>query len=175
LLLLGAVCILFYTTIILKIPFPEWSPGIGLGVLPVLGAYFVQTGNYSMEAFVGSIPSGFLVLNLLLLNEFPDVEADKVAAKKTLPITVGKRNAALIYTGFTVLTYLWIIGAAATGFMPVFCLLGLATLPFAVKAVRGSFQYNDLSKILPAMGNNVLVVLVTQALLGIGYILAAVL
>ena len=76
LLLIGAICILFYTPVILKVNFPEWSPGLGLGILPVLGAYFVQTGSYSWSAFIASVPSGFLVLNLLLLNEFPDAEAD---------------------------------------------------------------------------------------------------
>jgi 1,4-dihydroxy-2-naphthoate polyprenyltransferase len=175
LLLAGGLCILLYTSVILKNVFPEWSPGLGLGILPVLGAYFVQTGHYSWQALAASVPSGFLVLNLLLLNEFPDVEADKIGHKKTLPITAGKTRAALVYTIFMALTYLWIIGSVIFKAMPVWCLLGLATLPFALKAVSGAFKSDDLGKILPAMGQNVLVVLVTQLLLGIGYILGTVL
>jgi 1,4-dihydroxy-2-naphthoate polyprenyltransferase len=173
LLLLGAICIIFYTNVILKTHFPEWSPGLGLGILPVLGAYYVQTGVYTLPAFIASVPSGFLVLNLLLLNEFPDSEADKIGHKKTLPITMGRPKAAVIYTSFSVLTYLWIIGAVVAGQMPVYTLISLLTLPFAVKAIRGSFRSDDLGRILPAMGSNVIVVLVTQLLLGIGFILAA--
>ena len=175
LVILGAICILFYTSVILKIHFPEWSPGLGLGILPVLGAYFVQTGHYSFSALIAAVPSGFLVLNLLLLNEFPDADADKTARKKTLPITMGKRNAAIVYTAFTAATYVWILGAWAFGTMPVLSLIALLTIPLAVKAVRGAFKYNDLGQIIPAMGNNVLVVLITQALLGISYFLSAVL
>jgi len=174
LLCLGGLCILLYTSIILKNIFPEWSPGLGLGILPVLGAFFVQTGHYSWSALIGAIPSGFLVLNLLLLNEFPDVEADLIANRRTLPITAGKRKAAMVYTFFLVATYVWIVGAVIAGAMPSFCLLGLATLPFAVKAVRGAFHYDDLNKVIPAMALNVLVVLLTQLFLGIGYILGAV-
>jgi 1,4-dihydroxy-2-naphthoate octaprenyltransferase len=174
LLVLGAFCVLMYTTVILKSHFPEWSPGVGLGLLPVLGAYFVQTGSYSFSALIASIPSGFLVLNLLLLNEFPDVDADRLGHRKTLPITIGKRNAALVYTGFMILTYAWIGGAVVFGQMPVFALIALITLPFAVMSIRGSFQYNDLNKIVPAMGINVLVVLITQAFLGVGYILGGI-
>jgi len=48
LLVLGGVCVIFYTSIILKNHFPEWSPGVGLGILPFLGAYFLQTGGYSL-------------------------------------------------------------------------------------------------------------------------------
>jgi 1,4-dihydroxy-2-naphthoate octaprenyltransferase len=174
LLALGGLCILLYTSLILKNFFPEWSPGLGLGILPVLGAYFVQAGNYSWTALIASVPSGFLVLNLLLLNEFPDVEADLVGSKKTLPITAGKKWAAITYTTFVILTFLWVIVAVIFKAMPIYCLLALGTLPFAYKSIRGSFGYNDLKKILPAMQQNVLLVLVTQLLLGIGYILGTV-
>jgi 1,4-dihydroxy-2-naphthoate octaprenyltransferase len=174
LLFLGAFCILLYTTLILKSHFPEWSPGVGLGILPVLGAYFAQTGGYSVSALIASVPAGFLVLNLLLLNEFPDAEADVIGHKKTLPITVGKRKAAAVYTAFTAATYLWVVGAVIAQQMPAFCLISLLTIPLAYRAVRGSFGDNQMSTIVPAMANNVLVVILTQALLGIGYILGAV-
>ena len=173
LLIVAALCIVLYTPMILKTHFPEWSPGLGLGILPILGAYFVQTGQYTFSGLAASIPSGFLVLNLLLLNEFPDAEADTIADKKTLPITIGKRKAAVAYTIFMVLTYLWIIAMVITGTMPKMVLLTLLTLPFAYKAVRGSFGFNDLGKLVPAMGSNVITVLGIPLLLGIGYMLAA--
>jgi hypothetical protein len=58
--------------------------------------------------------------------------------------------------------------------MPVYSLAALITIPLAIKAIRGSFGSPDLGIILPAMGKNVIVVLATQALIGIGYVLAAV-
>ncbi len=173
LLLVAAVCILLYTPIILKLKWPEWSPGVGLGALPVLGAYFVQTGDYTLPAVIASIPSGILVHNLLLLNEFPDVEADSKAGRKTLPITMGAAKASIVYSVLTVLVYLWIIGITVTIREP-FLLIALLTLPFAIKAIRGARQHQDMSKLVPAMANNVLVILLTQLLLGIGYILAKV-
>lgn len=172
LLALGAACIVLYTPYILKVDFPEWSPGLGLGVLPVLGAFFVQTGFYSLEGLIASLPSGFLVLNLLLLNEFPDVNADKTVRKRTLPIRIGIKNAAIIYTIFTLLTYAWIVFSVFMGWMPVWTLLALLTLPLAINAIKGSFKGGDLGKIIPAMGNNVLVVLGTQLFLGVGFIIS---
>jgi 1,4-dihydroxy-2-naphthoate octaprenyltransferase len=175
LLLVAAICILFYTPLLTKLGWPEWSPGLGLGVLPVLGAYFVQTGEYTLPAVIASIPSGILVHNLLLLNEFPDVEADKTVKRKTLPITMGKRGAAKVYSSLTVLVYVWITGWVIAGVMPVYSLLGLLTIPFAVKAIRGSFKSDDMSILGPALASNVMVVLLTQVLMGVGYILARVL
>jgi 1,4-dihydroxy-2-naphthoate octaprenyltransferase len=174
LLLIAAVCILLYSPLILKLAWPEWSPGVGLGILPVLGTYFTQTSTYTLPAVVAAIPSGILVHNLLLLNEFPDTEADKKAERKTLPITIGKTKASLVYSVLMVVVYLWIIGGVLTRMMPAFCLIALLTLPLAVKAIRGALKHEEMNQLMPAMANNVLVVLLTQLLLGIGYILATI-
>ncbi|HEY33667.1 MAG TPA: prenyltransferase [Dehalococcoidia bacterium] len=174
LLVVAAALIVFYTPYILKMGWPEWAPGVGMGSLPVLGAFFIQTGEYTLPAVIAAIPSGILVHNLLLLNEFPDVEADASANRRTLPIVAGKRKAALFYSAMTVLVYLWIIGWVIAGEMPAFSLLGLLTLPMAAKAILGSMKHDDMSKLGPAMAANVMVVLITQLLMGIGYILARV-
>jgi 1,4-dihydroxy-2-naphthoate octaprenyltransferase len=175
LLVIGAFCVVLYTPSITKWGWPEWAPGVGLGLLPVIGAYFIQIPEYTVPVLVASVPSGILVHNLLLINEFPDVEADKTVGRKTLPITLGLRGAAIVYSSLTVLVYLWIIGWVIAGVMPVYALLALLTIPFAVKAIRGSFRYDDMSILGPALGNNVIVVLLTQMLMGVGYILAKVL
>jgi 1,4-dihydroxy-2-naphthoate octaprenyltransferase len=174
LLVVSAALIVLYTPFILKMGWPEWAPGVGMGSLPVLGMFFIQTGEYTTAAIIASIPSGILVHNLLLLNEFPDVDADASANRRTLPIVAGKRKASLFYSAMTVLIYLWIIGNVIAGEMPAFSLLGLLTLPLAVKAILGSMKYDDMSKLGPAMASNVMVVLLTQLLMGIGYILARV-
>jgi 1,4-dihydroxy-2-naphthoate octaprenyltransferase len=172
LLIVAAVCILFYTPIFTKLGWPEWAPGVGLGALPILGAYFVQTGEYTIPALVASIPSGILVHNLLLLNEFPDVEADKTAGRRTLPITIGSKGAGMVYSALTIILYVWIVAWTIVGLMPVFCLIALLTIPFAVKGIQGALNYKDESKLILGMANNVFMVLITQLLLGIGYILA---
>ena len=112
--------------------------------------------------------------NLLLLNEFPDAEVDQKAGRKTLPIIMGKKKAAIVYSALTVLVYLWTIGAVVAGQMPAFSLIALLTLPFAIKAIQGAMSYQEMDKLVPGMANNVLVVLLTQFLLGFGYILAGI-
>jgi len=172
LLLVAAVCIIIYTPFILKMGWPEWAPGLGMGALPVLGAYFIQTGTYTLPVVVACIPSGILVHNLLLLNEFPDVEADSRGGRRTLPITMGKAKAGIVYSVLTVVVYLWIIGGVVAGMMPLFSLVALLTVPFAIRAIKGALKPQEMVRLVPAMANNVLVVLLTQLLLGIGYILA---
>ncbi|MBN2401877.1 MAG: prenyltransferase [Spirochaetes bacterium] len=177
LLVIAALCLVLYTPVILKTRWPEWSPGLGLGILPIIGFYFIQTGEYSWIVLIASIASGILVHNLLLLNEFPDVEADRKGDRKTTPVVFGMETAGRFYRTMTVLVYVWIAGCAAatliTGVvvMPVYCLISFLALPFAIKAMRGSKEYKDMSKLVPALGSNVMFILITEVLMGAGYIL----
>ncbi|HEY55259.1 MAG TPA: prenyltransferase [Dehalococcoidia bacterium] len=174
LMIVGAACIILYTPFLTRLGWPEWAPGAGMGALPVLGVYFIQTADYTLPAVIACIPSGILVHNLLLLNEFPDVAADKKAGRRTLPIAIGKKRAAIVYSVLTIAVYLWIIGGVVAGQMPAFSLIALLTLPLAIKAILGASKHQDLNQLVPAMASNVMVVLVTQFLLGIGYILAGI-
>jgi 1,4-dihydroxy-2-naphthoate octaprenyltransferase len=174
LLVVAAACILLYTPFILRVKWPEWSPGLGMGTLPVLGAYFVQTGEYTWPAVIAAIPSGILVHNLLLLNEFPDTEADRQAGRRTLPITMGKEKAGIVYSILTVIVYLWIVVAAVLTIMPWWSLIALASIPFAVRAIKGARRPQEMDRLVPAMADNVMVVLITQLLLGIGYTLGGI-
>jgi 1,4-dihydroxy-2-naphthoate octaprenyltransferase len=60
------------------------------------------------------------------------------------------------------------------GAMPKTELLVLLTLPLAYKAIKGSFGYNNLGRLIPAMGSNVMTVLGIPLIMGIGYILATI-
>ncbi len=171
LLAVGAVCVFLYTPVLTRMVWPEFWAGLGLGTLPVLGTFFVQSGSYTVPALIASVPSGILVHNLLLLNEFPDVAADKTASKKTLPITLGNAAAAKFYSACTVLVYVWIAAAVAVKVMPIAALLALLTLPFAIKAIRGALNTKNEAGLVPALAANVMVVLLTQVLLGVGYLI----
>ena len=174
LLLVAALCVFLYTPLILRTPYPEWAAGLGLGILPVLGIYYAQTGTYPWSTIVASVPSGILVYNLLFLNEFPDVAADQKAGRKTTPIVIGKAKASFLYSITTLAVYAWIIGGVISGIMPAFASVALLTIPLAIKAIQGAQQYDEMAKFMPALANNVLIVLLTQLLLGIGYVLAKV-
>ena len=174
LLVLATLLIVLYTPVILKMGYPEWSPGLGLGILPALGAYFVHVGEYTLSAFIASMPSYFLVHNLLLLNEFPDVDEDVTIGRRTLPIVLGRKGAAVVFSLFLILVYFWIAGAVILRTMPVWTLLTLLTLPIAVQVIRGAFRYDDMDVFLPVMMKNVLLILSIQALLAAGYILGGI-
>ncbi len=171
--ILGGLVIYFYTSHLTKWLVGEFWAGLGLGILPVMGTYFVQTGRYSAEAFVASLASGFLTTNLLFLNEFPDVEADKKGGRYNLIIALGPRNASRLYAGLMAMTYVCIIGGVVFKLMPPLSLIAFHSIFFAYKAIKVTFKhYDNVQELLPALKANVLTVLGTNAFLALGYFLS---
>jgi 1,4-dihydroxy-2-naphthoate polyprenyltransferase len=145
------------------------APGLGFGPLMVMGTHFALTGHYSWTAFIASLVPFFLVSNLLLLNQFPDVEADRSVGRRHYPIVIGRRRSSLIYGLFLLLTYAAILFGVHEMYFPKASLLGLATLLVAVPLSIGAFRHaEDIKRLIPYMGLNVAVNLVTPLLVAIG-------
>jgi 1,4-dihydroxy-2-naphthoate octaprenyltransferase len=173
LILLGGVVIYFYTSYLTKWLIGEFWAGLGLGTLPVVGTYFIQTGHYSLEAFVAGLAPGILTANLLFLNEFPDIEADRQGGRYHLVIALGTRKASRVYAGIVVASYACILGGVISKLMPALSLIALLSIPFAWKAIRTTFRYhNNLQRLIPALRDNVITILTTDALLALGYFLS---
>ena len=113
----------------------------------------------------------------MLINEFPDLEADRNGGRKTTPVLKGLDFSARFYSIATMATYVWIVGCVIATMvsgavvMPVYTLISLLALPPAIKAMRGAKEYADREKLIAAMGDNVKFILLCQVLIGVGYIL----
>ncbi len=75
----------------------ETAVGIAFGVIPVSGAAWLQSGVIDMGVLLFSIPVSLWVTAILLINEVPDIEADRATGKGTLPVRFGLDATALIY------------------------------------------------------------------------------
>ncbi len=168
----GGLATVFYTDYLAKWILGELFAGLCLGTLVVLGSYMVQTGQIEWSAVVLSIPPGILTALLLLLNEFPDLEADRKGGRKHLVIKYGKRKSILIYGVSLAICYLIIVVSCAYNWIPRTALIACLTIPFAFLAFRGGWYHSTRgSTILPALELNVLVVLGTDFLLVLGILM----
>jgi len=166
----GLLVVFAYTTLITRNPFLCLiAPGLGFGPLMVMGTDFALTGHYSWTAFIASLAPFFLVSNLLLLNQFPDVEADRTIGRRHYPITVGRRASSFIYGAFLLFANLSIVIGVALGYLPALTLIGLISLLLCVPAFIGAYRYSDdIEKLTPYLGMNVVINLATPVLVAIG-------
>jgi 1,4-dihydroxy-2-naphthoate octaprenyltransferase len=174
---LATFLIYAYTPLLTRAVVTELFPGLGFGPLMVLGAYLTMLPPGSSIAhltpLVASVVPGILVSNLLLLNEFPDYEADLKTGRRHLVILLKRRKASKVYVALVASAYAWLVASVALGWLPATCLLALLTLPLAISACRGVLNhYDDTSRLVPSMAKNVLITLLTPLLLSLGLTLA---
>ncbi len=171
---LGLLVVIAYTPLLTHNPLACLiAPGLGFGLLMVMGTDYVLTGSYSLTAFWASLTPFFLVNDLLLLNQFPDVEADKQVGRRHYPMVIGQEKSALLYGVQLALAYLAIVIGVILGYLPPLTLLGLLTIIIAIPTYRGvRVHANDMENLLPFMGKNVLINLATPLLMAAGLIIA---
>lgn len=176
----GAFSILFYTPFLAKLQLGELFSGLTLGTFVVLGSYVVMTASpgmaltelFPIDVLLMSIPPGILTALLLLINEFPDMEADKQGGRNHLVIWLGRKKAAYVYVSGMVATFGVIIGAALFNVVSPWFMLALTPIPFAYKASLGALRHgHDTPKLIPALGMNVLTVLSTDLFIAIAVLM----
>lgn len=173
--LIGVGLVLLYTPKVTRSP---WlcliAPGLGFGPLMVMGAYFVLTGQYSCIAFGLSLIPFFLVNNLLLLNQYPDLEADRQVGRRNLLIQFGEKMGARVFVGFLLMAFAVLGLLVMTDCLPVWALLGSLMAVLALPLmVRVSQHYANLAQLQPALAWNVMINLGMPLLIAIGLWLAS--
>lgn len=140
------------------------------GVLPTLGAAYVQTRTFSRDALLLSLSLAVLILLVIFINQFPDYRADAAAGKRNWVVRLGRRRAARLYVLLLALWPLPILAGVGAGRFPAGLLLaltpGLAAAWLAPRVLR---YYDQPRALAPA---NALTILLQ---LSVGLIAALVL
>ena len=170
--LAGAVSVLTYTDVLARFGVGEIAAGFGLGAGSVIGAALVQGGGWSNAAMAASIPAFLMTFNLLLLNEFPDEEADRGGGRRNLVILLGRKTAAWIYVVAGLATPAALIVAVILGVLPALCLVAILPSLLLVKPVQWAASDPSKPVPIPALGANVAWNLATNSLLALALIVA---
>lgn len=170
----GLILILTYTKWINKYPvLCLIAPGVGFGVLMVVGTQFVLEGSYTPLSLLVAAPPFFLVNNLLLLNQYPDIQADKKVGRNHFPIAYGTANSNIVYGIFVLATIAAISSCVVIDYLPALCLIALIPMPLAFFSLHGAIKYKENIGAYPQyLAANVAVTILTPLLLGIALIIA---
>jgi 1,4-dihydroxy-2-naphthoate octaprenyltransferase len=171
--IIGLVIILTYTKWINRLPFICLvTPGLGFGTLMVVGTHFVLTGENSVTPWLASLVPFFLVNNLLLLNQYPDMEADQNFGRYHFLIAYGTKASSYVYGIFFAAAYITIIAGVYLGYFPLFSLAALAPAAFSLFAIAGAFRHGkNLGDYPEYLGANVIATLLAPLFLGITIII----
>jgi len=165
----GVVIILAYTKWINHWPILcLLAPGLGFGVLIVVGTHFVLTGENSITPWLAALVPFFLVNNLLLLNQYPDIEADKSIGRNHLPIAFGTTTSSYVYSVFFIAAYSTILIGIYYDYFPSLSLIALLPVALSIYSLTGALKHaENIGTHTQYLGANVAATLLTPLLLGI--------
>ena len=168
----GIILIITYTGWINKSPYLCLiSPGLGFGFLMVVGTQFVLTGRYMPLSWLVAVIPFFLVNNLLLINQYPDIQADASVGRNHIPIAYGIRRSNMVYGIFALAVTLFIITCVMIGYFPVLSLIVLLSMPLAVFTLYGAIKYGEEIGNYPQYpGANVTLAILAPLLLGLSLV-----
>jgi 1,4-dihydroxy-2-naphthoate octaprenyltransferase len=156
----------FYTAPPLKLGYRyvgEFIIAILFGLLPVFGAYYLQTQAFDAVPLLPGCVVGLLIFLVIFVNEFPDLKADAAVNKRTLVVHFGVPISVWIYR--TALLASFLVAAAMMIYSSMFFagLLYLITLPIAVRAIKsankedlatpGQYRASQITVLLHAAGS----------------------
>lgn len=123
----------------------EISVAVGLGVIPVVGAAWLQSDIIDGRAVLFSVPISAWVAAILLINEVPDVTADNATGKRTLAVLLGPGGTAWLYLVIQLTALAAVIAMSAEGQLPILAPLvpaGLLVLAFKASATIRNMNRN---------------------------------
>jgi 1,4-dihydroxy-2-naphthoate octaprenyltransferase len=170
---LGAVSVLAYSDVLARLGLGELFAGLGLGFLPVAGTALVQGGHLGATAMAAGVPAFCMTFNLLLLNEFPDEDADRAGGRRNLVLLLGRRNAAVVYSLVGLAAPVFLVSAWQLGWVPAIALIALAPSLMLMRPLRWALVRPQEEVPIPALASNVMWNLATNSLLAVALFIAA--
>jgi 1,4-dihydroxy-2-naphthoate octaprenyltransferase len=158
-------------------PFPLAYRGLGdlfvlvfFGLVAVGGTYYVMSGVVSGETLVAAVPIGLLATNILVVNNFRDMETDARAGKRTLVVRFGRTFARRQYIASLAVAFLVPPGLAYFGDAG-WMTLPLLAIPMGVRAARRLSPERTADELNGLLATNAGILIVYGVLLSIGVML----
>lgn len=172
--IVSIVCAIAYT----GGPFPLGYNGLGdvfvfifFGLVAVGATFYVQAGHVPPDVVSCAAAVGLLAANILVANNYRDVETDARAGKKTLVVRFGRRFAVWQYALSHVVALLCPPALLATGGYRWPVLLPLVLAPWAALLTRRLAMSREPAEQIELLGRTALFLAAFGVLLSAGVVL----
>ena len=130
-------------------PFPLAYNGLGdlfvfifFGIIGTMGTFYLHTQEISAVAFIASLPVGCLITNILIVNNFRDVDEDRDSNKKTLAVILGKEFTRWQYILLIMISYFTSFALYFSFDFSLWIFLPTATIPISLILIKMLFTLN---------------------------------
>jgi 1,4-dihydroxy-2-naphthoate octaprenyltransferase len=128
-------------------PFPLAYNGLGdlfvfvfFGIAGTMGTFYLHTQEFSLLSLLVSLPVGALTTNILIVNNYRDVEEDKAAGKNTLAVFLGRSFTRWEFIVLLLLSYAVSLILFLNFDYSYWIFLPYITIPFTILLIRMLFK-----------------------------------
>jgi len=138
------------------------------GLFATVGSAFVQHSALSALAWISAVTVGLLATALLEANNLRDIDGDRLSAKRTLAVRLGRRRAGWLYVGSMLGAAGAVVVAAFWRPTTLLALLGFVTVLAPCRLALSDATGSDLVALLKSTGRAQLLI---GLLLALGLVL----
>ncbi len=124
-------------------PYPLAYNGLGdvfvfafFGIVGTTGTYYLHLHEFSLLSFLIAVPVGTLITNILVVNNYRDIEEDREADKYTLAVKLGKKFTRFQFVNSIAISYLILFIIYFNYDFTYWIFLPLISLPIAVILIK---------------------------------------
>jgi 1,4-dihydroxy-2-naphthoate octaprenyltransferase len=169
---LGAALAFFYVAPPLRLAYLGRGLGeidifFSFGFLPLVGAFYVQSGTVTPVAMLASLPVGLYTMVVLYFHHFLHWRGDKKVGKVTPVVALGEHGARVVGALILLTIALAIVLLAVTQVLPWYSVIAALTVipvQLTLRQANGELKYY-LKLMASTMNNNLLAALIILAAL----------
>ncbi len=121
-------------------PFGEIVSGVTMGIGITSTVIYIQSSIFNINTILVAVPTALFIGTILLTNNLSDLEEDREAGRKTLPIIIGIKNAEKLWIFNVIMLLVLTICLVLIHIYPIVVLLSVILI-YPYKSIRSFLSY----------------------------------
>lgn len=141
---------------------------IFFGWIGVCGSYFLHTGSFDLSILLPASSCSLFAVAVLNVNNIRDIDSDKEAGKKSIPVRIGREKAVIYHYLLLAVGMLCAIVFVALNYEGWWQFLFLLVIPLLVKNAKAVTVFKEAKLLDPFLKQMAITTLIFVVLFGVG-------
>ncbi|GLR16843.1 1,4-dihydroxy-2-naphthoate octaprenyltransferase [Portibacter lacus] len=142
------------------------------GWVGVCGTYFLHSGSFNPMVLLPATSCSLFSVAVLNINNIRDIDSDKAAGKKSIPVRIGRSKAVSYHFMLLLLGLLCALVFVVLNYEGIWQFLFLLSIPLFVKNYNAVRTYKEPKLIDPFLKQMAISTLIFVILFGVGFIVS---
>ncbi|MCO5184258.1 MAG: 1,4-dihydroxy-2-naphthoate polyprenyltransferase [Anaerolineae bacterium] len=144
---------------------------IFFGWVGTIGTYFLQTLQFDWILFLPATSVGLCAVAVLNINNIRDIDTDKAAGKRSVPVRIGRKNAQIYHWLLILIAIALLTGYVIITYRSPWQFLYLISIPLLIRSALAVWRSETPPQVAPQLKHMSQATLIFVITFGIGQLL----